>query len=861
MIMIERETILPLTLGALMALALHIVLLPAMALSLREQDELPQWPDLRVQTLQIKGRLVAGRAAMIELAIGNQGRVATPEGQPIVTHLFLSVDDLLSDDDVLLWQHQTPAMPGKTALAPGQVSELAKIKAMLPDDARRHGHLIVLVDAGNQIDEGAGEKNNLVTQSIRIYTPEEIAKPDLVMLAATSPAAAKPGEMIAVEFAVGGATDSEPVIASWLDGVFLSADDKLDADDLLLTATPGPNAVLTAGAAYSRRAEIRIGLSDADRSEKYFLLFVADHLDRIDELDEENNIIARPLRIIRPDSAEKPEERRSPEQGMADLHVPVLSAPDSVMNGETLGIDFIVANRGDGATGTGAWRDRVYLSRDNQLDEGDKLLAEYERSSPLAAGGYYNSRVTGLIDLPEDDSGAMFLIFKTDAEDVVEEADEANNIRIRPIQVEQLVLGKDKPDDEERTTVAWIPYDDFRKLIAVASTTEQPALQDKVDPVKGALMPRDPSPPSPPQPQPVEVVQAKKTPEPADPTKASRQRDPSDDPADPAKQIEAKSPLTTPAAKPIEQPEAEALAMLPVTPRPQPPADGPDAKGNPVRQPPAQSTRPSADAPSTQTEIALPTPIAPVVDPAATFVKPGATGSESREPSKSDVTTASNLPAQQPRADAPQPIAGEPAKLTPSAAPPSETGEPTKLTPGETPEPMKDGRPVNSPAQDGKTEPEPKPAPSADDNAKAAPKAEDEQSKKPVPPTQPSNPTSAPRDESDVPPTILEDRQYTVEPGGVITRPGIQIIASTPDITTPSWLVSGPTAVNPIVRITFDRQGVVRKIDMIRSSGHANLDSPIKASFFNFRAKGEALKQVRDTFTIEIRLLLKNERE
>lgn len=860
MIMIDRESILPLSLGALMALALHIVLLPAMAMSLREQDELPHWPDLRVETLQIKERLVAGRAAVIELAISNQGQVATPVGQPIVTHLLLSVDEVLSNDDVLLWQHQVPALQGKAALDPRQLSDLAKIKAMLPDDAHRYSHLMVLVDASNQIEEGSSEKNNLVTQSIRIYSPDEIAKPDLVMLTATSPAAAKPGEMIAVEFAVGGATDSEPVVASWLDGVFLSTDDKLDAGDQLLTATPSPNAVLTAGVAYSRRAQVRIEISDQGKGIKYFLLFVADHLERIDEFDESNNIIAKPLRIIRPESEEKPEEPRNLEQGKADLHVPVLSAPDSVMNGETLAIDFIVANQGNGATTTGAWRDRVYLSKDNQLDEGDKLLAEYERSSPLAAGGYYNSRVTALIDLPEDDSGAMFLIFKTDAQEVVEESDEANNIRIRPIQVEQLVLGKDKPD-EDRTTVAWIPHDDFRKLIAVASTTEQPALQNKVDPVKNALMPRDPSPPSPPQPQPVEVVKSKKTPEPTDPTKASKQRDPSDDPADPVKQVQAKSPLTTPAANPIEQPEAEALAMLPVAPRPQPPADGPSTKGNPVRQPLAQSTRPSTDAPSTQTEIALPTPIAPVVDPAATFVKPGATGSESRNPSKSDVTTTSKIPAQQPRADAPQPITGEPAKLIPSVAPPSETGEPTKLMPGETPEPMKDGQPTTSPAQDGKVQAQPRPAPSADDNAKATPKAEDDQSKKPVPPTQPSNPTSAPRDESDVPPTILEDRQYTVEPGGVITRPGIQIVASTPDITTPSWLVSGPTAVNPIVRITFDRQGVVRKIDMVRSSGHANLDSPIKASFFNFRAKGEALKRVRDTFTIEIKLLLKNERE
>lgn len=851
--MLDRETILPLSIGALIAVLVHLLLLPAMAQTLRQDQLLQTWPDLQVEVDAIVAKGTLGMDFVGRIV--NRGDAPTPRAAWRY-RMLISKDEKPSDDDEEMAGGRFEA---DAPLAPGESRDISFVGDFFRDVVGKY-FIIILVDPDDAIDEGPHEKNNTVIIPIEFKQPEPRDKPDLVMLAAASPSRAKPGETITIEYAIGGATDSEPIVLSWFDGVFLSKDDQLSADDVLLSAAPGPAAVLIAGQAYSRSAQVVIDAAAVAGQDQLFLLFVADHLNRIEELDEKNNLMSRSIRVIRDGDPQTKDDEKTKPQGPSDLHIPVFSAPDSAMNGESLSVDYIVANQGEGATKVSQWRDRVYLSLDQVLDENDKLIATFDRTSALAAGGYYSSRMTGLLDLPEEESGPRFLIIKTDADNAEVESDEINNIRIRPIEINQLVIGKDKPEDV-RTAVAWIPYDDFRKLLAVSSETEQPALQSKVDPIKGAPTPRDPSPPSPPQPQPVEVVQAKKSPEPADPTKASKQPEPSEEPADPAKRIEAKTPVVTQATRPIEQPKAEALAMLPVAPRPQPPALGPAQTGQPVKQPEAQTPMPAPGTPSNQTEVALPTPIAPTIDPAAAFVRPGSSASESKTPSKSDVTTASPNPTQQPRADTPQPMPGDPTKLAPSVAPPSTSGEPTKLVPSETPQPTKDGSPANSPKQDGKDDPQVKPSPSADDNAKAAPKATDEKAMKPVPPTQPSNPTSAPRDESDVPPTILEDKQYVVEPGGVITRPGIQIVTTIPDITTPSWLVSGPTAVNPIVRLTFDKQGNVKRADLIRSTGHANLDSPIQAAFFNFRAKGEALKKVRDTFSIEIKLLLRNERE
>ncbi|QDU34654.1 hypothetical protein KS4_27250 [Poriferisphaera corsica] len=64
---------------------------------------------------------------------------------------------------------------------------------------------------------------------------------------------------------------------------------------------------------------------------------------------------------------------------------------------------------------------------------------------------------------------------------------------------------KEKPDNEvyvgeeglDITSVAWIPYEDFKELIAPKTITEQPAVQTKVTPVPGAPMIIDATEPAP----------------------------------------------------------------------------------------------------------------------------------------------------------------------------------------------------------------------------------------------------------------------------------------------------------------------------------------------------------------------------
>lgn len=57
------------------------------------------------------------------------------------------------------------------------------------------------------------------------------------------------------------------------------------------------------------------------------------------------------------------------------------------------------------------------------------------------------------------------------------------------LEVDTIKLGR---TGERITRIAWIPYDDFRKLVAPQSQSEQPAIQDKVEPLPEAPVQVDP---------------------------------------------------------------------------------------------------------------------------------------------------------------------------------------------------------------------------------------------------------------------------------------------------------------------------------------------------------------------------------
>src|SRR5690606_33751551 len=117
--------------------------------------------------------------------------------------------------------------------------------------------------------------------------------------------------------------------------------------------------------------------------------------------------------------AQFPVEYREP-----DLKVAELTLPETLAAGSTVEITFKVENVGNRATREDAWTDRLYLSLDPSLDEGDWLMsreaspgvivkAEAPHEGVLAPGDFYYATAT--VTLPFELEGEFYVIAMADS--------------------------------------------------------------------------------------------------------------------------------------------------------------------------------------------------------------------------------------------------------------------------------------------------------------------------------------------------------------------------------------------------------------------------------------------------------------
>jgi hypothetical protein len=107
-----------------------------------------------------------------------------------------------------------------------------------------------------------------------------------------------------------------------------------------------------------------------------------------------------------------------------DLRVTELTLPDTMAAGSTIDVTFKVENVGNRATREDAWTDRLYLSLDSSLDEGDWLMsreaspgvivkAEAAHKGVLAPGESYYATVR--VTLPFELEGEFHVIAMADS--------------------------------------------------------------------------------------------------------------------------------------------------------------------------------------------------------------------------------------------------------------------------------------------------------------------------------------------------------------------------------------------------------------------------------------------------------------
>ena len=290
--MYDRQPIPPLLVGALLAVALHLALVP---LSVRALvfNERPR-PNLRVVGLAAPAEAEAGRTIEVSFEVTNDG--AATARTTWIDRVYLSDDGTLSPDDRPL----AGLVRGGT-LQPGR-SYQARADATLPARVEGGWFLIVKADAGNRVLEPADRDDNTAVARLEITLPQ---RPDLVAKSITMPKLVEVDRPFDVTLVIANEGTAGTGASAWRDTLYVSHDDQVDPGDTVL-ATLSNDQPLAQGVDY------RVSPPGIVVPEPYeggaYLILQADADDDIEEYPyETNNVLAVPLVVRHSDTSKTPD--------------------------------------------------------------------------------------------------------------------------------------------------------------------------------------------------------------------------------------------------------------------------------------------------------------------------------------------------------------------------------------------------------------------------------------------------------------------------------------------------------------------------------------------------------------------------
>lgn len=124
------------------------------------------------------------------------------------------------------------------------------------------------------------------------------------------------------------------------------------------------------------------------------------------------------------------------------------------------------------------------------------------------------------------------------------------------------------------------------------------------------------------------------------------------------------------------------------------------------------------------------------------------------------------------------------------------------------------------------------------------------------------NPGAAPGERSERESNaVSRETAIEVRPGRPAAAEGLEIITRRPEFSRVTRLMAAP-ARNPRLRVTFDREGLVRNVEFIESTGIRDVDDPVQHAVYRWTARGRALAELpasdpRAGVTITVTILLR----
>ena len=244
-------------------------------------------PDLFVSAIDIPQHAIVGQTVTISYTVTNQGAGDTPANQSAWEDVvYLSADPYLdlNTDRYLGVEDHTGGLAAGTSYS---ITDDFR----LPSDLTGSFYVIVLTDLpqsasyGN-VYEGPGESNNAQASPQPLILDQPPAA-DLQVASVTANAdSADVGDTISVQWQTVNADPTNPVVGSFTDAVYLSADPNWDISDPLL-GTLRYSGGLAAGASVTQNLNVAI---PATAPGQYFLIVRTDLFNEIYEgFNEYNN--------------------------------------------------------------------------------------------------------------------------------------------------------------------------------------------------------------------------------------------------------------------------------------------------------------------------------------------------------------------------------------------------------------------------------------------------------------------------------------------------------------------------------------------------------------------------------------------
>ena len=359
-----------------------------------EASARPKAPaDLVVSALAVPANAGASTTIDASVTTRNQGAGTSV---PSTTRFWLSKNSLIDAADVPLAGVQV--VP---ALSPA-ASSAAVVSLDIPADTVVGLYYVIAKADADNLEVEPNEFNNTLIRVVSIG-------PDLMVSSLTAPNAAGSGAAIAVSDTIKNQGGGVSVASTTR--FYLSANATLDASDVLLTGgrlAPG----LAAGATSAGTTTLTIPAATSTGT--YYLIAKADGDGVVLETQESNNTTLRSIQIG------------------GDLVVTSMTVPLKAGAGTSIVVADTTSNQGAGAVV--ASTTRFYLSVNPQLDASDLLLAG-ARAVPALAAGAPSAGTTTVAIPAEVATGGYFVIAKADADGVVVETQEGNNVAARSVAI------------------------------------------------------------------------------------------------------------------------------------------------------------------------------------------------------------------------------------------------------------------------------------------------------------------------------------------------------------------------------------------------------------------------------------------